>query len=66
MGGVGRAAVFLGGLVGDVGEVGGVGEVGTTSNWVPESPRAYLNSLIRLFLSVMKSTSLTLKFGRCV
>lgn len=72
MGGVGRAAVFLGGLVGEVGEVGevgdvgDVGEVGTISNWMPESPRAYLNSLIRLFLSVMKSTSLTLKSGRCV
>lgn len=63
VGGVGKAVVVLGGLVG---EVDGVREPVKISIIVSESPRANLNSFMRLFLSVMKSTSLTLKSGRCV
>lgn len=60
VGGVGKAVVVL------VGGVDGVREPVKISIIVSESPRANLNSLMRLFLSVMKSTSLTLKSGRCV
>lgn len=63
VGGVSGADVFLGGLVGEVGEVG---EIGGATMFNVVSSRANLNSLMRLFLSVMKSTSLTLKLGRCV